>query len=73
MKTATFAFLGIALLLGTDAIAASASPETENLPISTTAAATLTTDAGAAGRGGWIKRKKRRVVPAYRRNMRRHR
>ncbi|RPD46209.1 hypothetical protein DNI29_14485 [Hymenobacter sediminis] len=72
MKTSTVALLGIALLLGTDAVAASTASEMESVKLVATTSIVAEKAAGI-GSGSWVKRKKRKISPAYRRNMRRHR
>ncbi|UPL49262.1 hypothetical protein [Hymenobacter sublimis] len=69
MKISTFAVLGAVLLLGTDVVAATAPLEETVTPVTIIPSLSSSTD--AASHRGWIKRKKRRVTPAYRRTMRR--
>ncbi|WP_188557836.1 hypothetical protein [Hymenobacter glacieicola] len=68
MRISTFAVLGAMLLLGTDVVAATAPLETTT-PV--TIIPTLSSSTDADSHRGWLKRKKRRVTPAYRRTMRR--
>lgn len=69
MKHLAFAGLGVLLLLGTDAAAATLS---QPVVVPAPAATTLhTTEASLPA--GWLKRKKRKHTPAYRRHSLRRR
>ncbi|MBX0292619.1 hypothetical protein K3G63_19400 [Hymenobacter sp. HSC-4F20] len=65
MKISTAALLGILLFLGVDAAAA-----THETTEATSVAVPILSASRPHKHGGWVKRKKRRVVPAYRRLMR---
>lgn len=66
MKVPATVLLGVLLILGVDAVAA-----TSEVPEATSAVVPTLSATSPRKHGGWVKRKKRRVVPAYRRLMRR--